>query len=109
MARKPDADRGSRVARKSIKTLVYCYFIPLLSISLLPLAAGNGAWGSEKWPGVDETVIEKVAREHGRASRDPLINTDQGDMLLFLFLLAGAAGGFMAGYYWRRLMEGKGK
>lgn len=60
---------------------------------------------SEKWPGVDETVVEKIAMEHGRSAREPLVNTDQGDLLLFLFLLAGAAGGFAAGYAWRTLRE----
>jgi hypothetical protein len=60
-----------------------------------------------KWPGVDESVVEKVAKEHGRAARDPLINTDQGDLLLFIFLLAGAVGGFVAGYYWRVLISPK--
>jgi len=58
---------------------------------------------SEKWPGVDESVIEKYAKEHGREAREPFINTDQGDLLLFVFLIAGAVGGFIAGYYWRAL------
>lgn len=64
---------------------------------------------SADWPGVDETVVEKYAEEHGRVAREPLINTDQGDLLLFVFLLAGAVGGFTAGYYWRRLLEQKPK
>ncbi|MBF0539474.1 MAG: cobalt transporter [Nitrospirae bacterium] len=59
----------------------------------------------EKWQGVDESVVKKVAREHGREAHPPLINTDQGDMLLFVFLLAGALGGFVAGYSWRKLTE----
>jgi hypothetical protein len=67
------------------------------------------AFGAERWSGVDESVVEKFAREHGRQSRAPLINTDQGDLLLFAFLLAGTAGGFAAGYYWRVLLEGKAK
>ncbi len=58
-----------------------------------------------KWQGVDESVVEKVAREHGREAHTPLINTDQGDLLLFVFLIAGAVGGFVAGYYWKSLME----
>lgn len=58
---------------------------------------------SEKWPGVDETVVEKVAEEHGRKAISPLINTDQGDLLLFVFLVAGAIGGFLAGYCWKTL------
>lgn len=52
-------------------------------------------------------MVEKVASEHGREAREPLINTDQGDLLLFVFLLAGTVGGFAAGYYWRTLMEGR--
>ena len=59
----------------------------------------------EKWPGVDESVVEKYAGEHGREASEPLINTDQGDLLLFVFLLAGAVGGFIGGYYWRTLTE----
>ena len=60
-----------------------------------------------KWPGVDETVVEKYAKEHGREAREPFINTDQGDLLLFVFLAAGAIGGFAAGYYWRVLIGEK--
>lgn len=62
---------------------------------------------AEKWPGVDEAVVEKYAKEHGRVAHEPLINTDQGDLLLFAFLLAGTIGGFAAGYYWRILMVEK--
>jgi len=60
-----------------------------------------------KWSGVDEAVIEKVAKEHGREAREPLINMEQGDLPLFLFLIAGAVGGFAAGYYWRSLIVEK--
>jgi len=56
-----------------------------------------------KWPGVDETVVERFASELGREARDPYINTDQGDLLLFLFALAGAAGGFVMGYCWHKI------
>jgi hypothetical protein len=71
---------------------------------LMPYHLTLPALGSEKWPGVDETIVEKVAQEHGRRAREPLINTDQGDLLLFLFLLAGTVGGFIGGYYWRILV-----
>ena len=64
----------------------------------------TAASASEKWPGVDESVVEKYAKENGREAREPFINTDQGDLLLFVFLLAGAVGGFAAGYSWRMLM-----
>ena len=59
------------------------------------------------WGGVDVTVIEQYAVDAGREAREPFINTDQGDMLLFVFALGGALGGFVAGYYWRRLIAEK--
>lgn len=69
---------------------------------------GAVASAGEKWPGVDETVVEKIAGEKGREARTPLINTDQGDLLLFVFLVAGVVGGFAAGYWWRMLVTEKG-
>ena len=57
----------------------------------------------QPWSGVDEAVVEKVAGEHGRQAKQPLIDFGAGDLQLFVFLLAGAVGGFAAGYSWRRL------
>jgi cobalt/nickel transport protein len=56
-----------------------------------------------KWAGVDETVVEKYARAAGRPPHRPLIDTDQGDLLLFCFLVAGVVGGFVIGYYIREV------
>ena len=83
-----------------MRRVMVCIFFPAL------LACAMPAFG-EKWEGVDSKVVEKIAREHGREAREPLINTDRGDLLLFVFLTAGAIGGFVAGYYWRVLMERK--
>jgi cobalt/nickel transport protein len=84
-------------------------FFHLFCITLLLLTAfyilPPTTYANEKWPGVDESVVEKYAEEHGREASEPLINTDQGDLLLFVFLLAGAVGGFIGGYYWRTLTE----
>lgn len=93
--------RGSRRLGRSVR---YILIIWILVLGFAPCS-----FGAEKWSGVDESVVEKIASEHGRESREPLINTDQGDLLLFVFLLAGAIGGFAAGYYWRILMEGRGR
>ena len=82
-------------------------FLIVLSLSTVYCLLSTAANAAEKWPGVDESVVEKYAQEHGREAHEPLINTDQGDLLLFVFLLAGAAGGFAAGYYWRILMVEK--
>lgn len=76
----------------------------ILALSLTLFAAQTlAAEEKPKWPGVDEVVVEKFARELGREAREPYINTDQGDLLLFLFALAGAAGGFVMGFYWHKL------
>jgi cobalt/nickel transport system permease protein len=72
--------------------------------------AGNTAKGEEgPWGGVDVNVIEKYAAEAGRVPQEPLINTDQGDLLLFVFTVAGALAGFLAGYSWRKLSTEKAK
>lgn len=62
-----------------------------------------------QWKGVDETVVEKYANAAGRSPREPFINTDQGDLLLLMFLLAGAAGGFVGGYAFRGLFPPRAK
>jgi hypothetical protein len=77
--------------------------ILLLINCCLPLVAA----AEEKWAGVDDTVVGKYAKEHGREKRVSFINTDQGDLLLFVFLLAGVLGGFTAGYSWCLLVNKK--
>ena len=88
-----------RVRSLEFRVWSFLIFILLLAIEV-SLSYADG-----KWSGVDESVVEKYAQEHGREPRKPLIDTDQGDLLLFVFLLAGAVGGFIGGYYWRVLME----
>jgi ABC-type cobalt transport system substrate-binding protein len=77
-------------------------------IILLALGMYIGLRSSDsKWAGVDESVIEKFAVEANRPPQEPLINIEHGDLPLLLFLLAGAAGGFTAGYYFRSLFPPK--
>ncbi|MBE0446679.1 MAG: hypothetical protein IBX64_00950 [Actinobacteria bacterium] len=72
-----------------------------VAILLVTCEATLGA----NWSGVDESVVEYYAEQAGRPAWTPLINTDRGDLLLFMFLLAGAIGGFVIGYYWRTLFN----
>ena len=74
---------------------------------LLGCLGSGSLYAGEKWPGVDEAVVNRIAREHGRKESPPLIPTAEGDLQLFMFLMAGTVGGFVAGYYWRVLLEGK--
>jgi len=107
MARKAETVHRTHGIGRLRKVVAVAAFLPLVTFSLVPLTFCPSAIGSDQWPGVDESVVEKFASERGREAHSPLINTDQGDLLLFVFLLAGTMGGFAAGYYWRMLLEGK--
>ncbi len=76
------------------------FFVIFVMLCNLSVAMAD----QDKWTVVDESVVQKIAKEHGREAHAPLINTDQGDLLLFVFLIAGTIGGFTAGYYWRILL-----
>jgi hypothetical protein len=88
-------------ALSSLCGIVMALFMLAVICDLFTLSA----IAADKWAGVDEAVIEKVSKENGREASPPLINTDKGDLLLFVFLVAGVVGGFMAGYSWRTLTE----
>lgn len=81
----------------------------VMTAVLLGGVGGGALYAGEKWPGIDDAVVNKIAREHGRAERKSLIDTGEGDLQLFVFLLAGTVGGFVAGYCWRVLLEGKNR
>lgn len=81
------------------RVLVAGLVVVLLAFSLWLVVENFNA----KWSGVDESVIEKFAEQANRPPRKPLIDIGEGDLPLFCFLVAGAAGGFIAGYYFREL------
>jgi ABC-type cobalt transport system substrate-binding protein len=86
------------------------YKVVLLHIVLLPtlyFALTFFSLAPKSWEGVDEAVVEKIAKEHGREAKAPVIDPGSGDLLLFAFLVAGTIGGFAAGYYWRELVKKK--
>ncbi len=63
-----------------------------------------------KWIGIDVSIVGKYAEKYGHPPRVPYINTDQGDLLLFVFTFFGFVGGIIIGYNFRKLfVEGKDK
>ncbi|MGA7828481.1 MAG: cobalt ABC transporter permease [Geobacteraceae bacterium] len=109
MDRKAGTGYRVRSTGKVRKALLVPALLPIAAFCLVLFNIVHSAYAADKWPGVDESVVEKFASERGHAAHKPLINTDQGDLLLFVFLLAGTTGGFAAGYSWRMLVEGKAK
>ncbi len=71
----------------------------ILALGVFLIASDRSA----QWRGTDDAVVEHYAAKAGRPAREPFLNTDRGDLLLFLFLIAGAAGGFIFGYCFRGL------
>ncbi len=76
-----------------------------------PIEVYEGQEGIEsedqKWTGIDVSIVGKYAEKYGHPPRKPYINTDQGDLLLFVFTVAGLIGGIIIGYNIRKLfMEG---
>lgn len=83
-----------------MKKLILSIFLVLSIFFAGPLYSEES-----KWEGVDAKVVEKYAKLYGREPKEPIINTDQGDLLLFIFTLFGAIGGFIGGYNYRRLFK----
>lgn len=76
--------------------LVAAFFLLLVYLGVSDLAM----------PGADEGVSQAVAvyaQEVGAGERPPYINTDKGDLLLFVFATGGAVAGFVLGRQWDRL------
>jgi cobalt/nickel transport system permease protein/cobalt/nickel transport protein len=84
--------------KKILKLILF--FIAFIIFETAIVFANEG-----KWEGVDAKVVEKYAKMYGREPKEPIINTDQGDLLLFIFTLFGAIGGFIAGYNYRRIFK----
>ncbi len=57
----------------------------------------------EAWTGTDVSIVGKYATQYGHPPRAPYINTDRGDLLLFVFTAAGVIGGFVIGFNVRKI------
>lgn len=96
---RPDLLVKLRVLKPAV---VVCFFAFIL-LFLTP----HNSRAAANWSGVDEAVVENIAKDYGREAHAPLLDTDRGDLLLFVFLVAGTVGGFAAGYSWRMLTAEK--
>jgi ABC-type cobalt transport system substrate-binding protein len=89
---------------KRLRTLLM-----LAVVAAAPLGFRSFARAAETdWQGVDDK-FEEIAKKAGHPAREPYINFIQGDVGLCAFLVAGAVGGFVAGYMFRNLFPPKAK
>ena len=85
--------------RRTLGTLLLCAFVAAVGGGWLWLVRDMAADGA--WSGVDEAVIGDIAQRAGRPESSPLLSWVQGDLLLFMFLVAGLGAGFVLGYFAR--------
>lgn len=85
--------RGSRGVRVAIVALAVLVAVVSLGGLLWAIALTTGDWA-----GIDAAIMERVAEERGRAARTPFINTDVGDLLLFVFFGGAAVAGAVVGW-----------
>lgn len=86
----------------SLSILVFAEEHPKQTCTTATQPGDEGAW-----TGIDVSVVGKYAAKYGHPPRAPYINTDQGDLLLFVFTFAGVVGGFIIGFNARRLFYEK--
>ncbi|MFN3531370.1 MAG: hypothetical protein ACK41Q_02490 [Candidatus Brocadia sp.] len=100
------------------KLLFFLFFTFIISISPSAILFAEGSPGKndipttqktedEAWTGIDVSIVGKYATKYGHPPSEPYINTDQGDLLLFVFTVAGVVGGFIIGFNARRLFYEK--
>lgn len=93
--------------------LVVLVLFPALFSSFAEVPGNNPDGGATQtpeegaWTGIDVSIVGKYASKYGHPPRDPYLNTDQGDLLLFVFTVAGVIGGFVMGFNVRRLFYEK--
>jgi len=85
--------RGSRGVRVAIVGLAVLVAVVSLGGLLWAIALTTG-----DWVGIDAGIMERVAEERGRAAWTPFINTDVGDLLLFMFFGGAVAAGAAVGW-----------
>ncbi|MGR3311173.1 MAG: hypothetical protein ACUZ77_10415 [Candidatus Brocadiales bacterium] len=91
--------------RKSKKHTVMFLLITIVIVGAYCNTPLLGVEEQEPWTGIDVSIVGKYATRFGRPPRDPYINTDKGDLLLCVFTISGAIGGFIVGYNWHKLMK----
>ncbi len=90
--------REIRHERANVLSKVFLALLVIAGLSIVAYAKG--------YVGVDDKVIGKFAADAGKEPSPSLLSLE-GDLGLFVFLIAGAVGGFACGYFYRSLSSKK--
>lgn len=72
-------------------------------LALVVWSVAASAKAAERFQGLDETVIEAAGEAGGRPATGPVLNLEQGDLLLFAFSAGTFVAGVVVGVTWTRL------
>ncbi len=86
-----------------LTSLVYIILLQTMPAIEAEVNNPTEVFEDQKWTGIDVSIVGKYAEKYGHPPRKPYINTDQGDLLLFVFTVAGLIGGIIIGYNIRKL------
>jgi cobalt/nickel transport system permease protein len=103
--RRPDILTSLQIIKNKTKkspAKIISLLLPFLLLTSPGLAEPESKWG-----GIDEIVIEKIAKERGRTPSHPLLNLEQGDLPLLCFFLAGLIGGIILTICYQKLFAKK--
>lgn len=76
----------------------------IAAVGTIALSANNPVRDEGAWSDATDVLSGQTAEQVGREARDPYINTEQGNMLVFFFCLGGVVGGIVTGYNWRKVV-----
>jgi len=98
-----------RTSRNTKTMFAIGLIIVLAVLAIVPtILQANAGKTKGDYVGIDASIMEARAEEEGHAAKTPLINTDQGDILLFVFCVGGLIAGGLMGYFGRALLvEGR--
>lgn len=93
-----------KITGKVAATVTIALIVALGVFGSAALSGQNIVREEGQWSDATDVLSGRAATEAGRQARDPLINTEQGNMLVFFFCLGGVIGGLIIGYNCRRLL-----
>ena len=96
-----------RILGKTMAISAAVVILVMAIVGSIALSDENVVREKGLWSDATNVLSRQAAEQMGREARAPFINTEKGNMLVFLFTLGGVAAGFAIGYNWRIILAAK--